>query len=251
MENSWMDELLDATYRPKYTEQGSEDWENMRAGRFTSSEIYKLMEFGYRPMTEAELKARPKTGKGSKTTRVIDQSKLSNSAETYIRQKVAEVLTGKPKPSAYAFPLVYGKETEPEAVEYFENKFGLECETVGFQPWGDYAGGSPDRLIGEDSGLEIKCPYHSENQVDYLMLTDHWDLKALYPQYYYQCVSLLLFTGRKYWHFCTYDPRMLDDKHKLSHILIEYDKVEEDADLVNQAISNAVGEMLKLLRMLK
>lgn len=247
---SWMDELLDVTYAPKYTEQGSEQWENLRVGRFTSSEWFKLMECGYRPMTKEELAARPKKGKGSATTRVPDPSKMGDKGLKYINQKVAEVLTGQPKRQSYAYPLVYGKETEPEAVEFFEHKTGLKCETVGFQPFGDHAGGSPDRLIGEHEGLEVKCPYESENQIGYLMLTDVWDLKALYPEYYWQCLSLMFFTARNRWHFCTYDPRMIEDKHKLTHLIIDRHKVEEDIDLIGVALAGAVKEKLKLINLL-
>lgn len=247
---SWLDELLDVSYAPKYTDQGSDNWEQMRCGRFTSSEIWKIMECGKREMTKEELAARPKKGKGSATTKVPDPSKMSERGKTYITQKVGEVLTGQPKPSAYAYPLVYGKETEAEAVEYFEKITGLKTETVGFQPFGDHAGGSPDRLIGETDGLEIKCPYASENQVEYLILTDHYDLKANNPEHYWQCVSLMLFTGRRVWHYCTYDPRMINDKHKMTHIVIEWEKVEEDIDTIVKALEGAVKEKLSLLKTL-
>lgn len=247
---SWLDDLLDASTASKHSDQGSEDWENIRAGRFTSSEFWKLMICGTRPMTPEELKARPKTGKGSKTTTVPDPSKMGEKGVTYIRQKVAEVLTGQPKQAAYAYPLVYGKETEPEAVEYFEEKNGLKCEQIGFITWGDHAGCSPDRLIGDDEILEVKCPYQSENQIDYLMLTDIWDVKALYPQYYWQVVTQLLFTQRKRAHFCTYDPRMQNDKHKLTHIIFEWEKVEDDADLAIKALEGAIKEKLHLLSIL-
>jgi hypothetical protein len=246
-----LDELLDITYREKYLDQGSEQWENIRAGRFTSSEWWKLMECGKRLMTPEELAARPKTGKGSKTTQVPDPSLMSERGITYIRQKVSEVLTGKPKPSAYAYPLIYGKETEPDAVEYFEKVTGLICEETGFHPYTDHAGGSPDRLIGEKEGLEIKCPFQSENQVDYLMLTDFYDLKSLYPEYYWQCVTLLKFTGRELWHFVTYDPRMINDVHKMTHIQIPADKVKEDIDLIDMVLTSAVKEKLSLLNTLK
>lgn len=246
-----LDELLDATYRNKYIDQGSEEWENIRAGRFTSSEIWKIMEFGYRPMTAQELAARPKTGKGSKTTRVIDPNVMGKNATTYIRQKVAEVLTGKPKPGAYAYPLVYGKETEPMAVEFFEQVTGLTTTETGFQTYGDHAGGSPDRLVGDSDLLEVKCPFQSENQIDYMMLTDHYDLKSLYPEYYWQCVSLLLFTDRKRIHFCTYDPRMILDFHKMTFMVIEADRVQEDMELILVAIANAVKLKLEMISLLK
>lgn len=246
---SILDEFLDATYRTKYVDQGSEEWEKMRIGRFTSSEIYRIMECGKRPMNAVELAARPKTGVGSKTTQVPDPSKMSKGGMNYIRQKVWETLTGRGKSQSYAYPLVYGKETEPEAVEYFESVTGLITQSVGFQPWTDHAGGSPDRLIGEKEGLEIKCPW-SDEQIDYLMLTDHWDLKGNYAEYYWQVVSLMLFTGRERWHFCTYDPRMLQEKHKLTHLIIEADKVAEDMELIGVALTGAVEEKLKLLQLL-
>lgn len=244
---SILDEFLDATYKTKYVDQGSEAWEQMRVGRFTSSEWYKLMECGTRPMTPAELAARPKTGKGSKTTQVPDPSKMSKGGLTYIRQKVWETMTGKSKSSSYAYPIVYGKEMEPEAVEHFEKVTGLITHTVGFQPWTDHAGGSPDRLIGDDEGLEVKCPW-SDEQVDYLLMTDHYDLKNNYPEYYWQVASLLLFTGRKRWHFCTYDPRMKEEKHKMTHLIIEAEKIAEDLELIPIALTGAVEEKLKLLK---
>lgn len=247
---SILDEYIDIAYKSKHIDQGSEAWEEIRVGRFTSSEWWKLMECGKRPMTEKELAARPKKGPGSKTTLVPDPSKMGDKGIAYIWQKVAEVLTGKAKQSSYAYPLVYGKETEPHAVDYFQEQFQLECIEVGFQPWGDHAGGSPDRLIGEDEGLEVKCPSESENQAKYLMLTDIWDLRREYPNHYWQCVTLLLFTGRKRWHFCTFDPRMIQEKHKLTHLVIEAEKVEDDMDLINLALAGAVEEKLKLLQLL-
>lgn len=250
-EISILDEYINEAYKPKYLNQGSDEWEEIRIGRFTSSEWSKLMECGKRPMTPEELKARPKKGVGSKTTQVPDPSKMGDKGITYIYQKVGEILTGKAKQSSYAYPLVYGKETEPQAVEYFENKFNVTCEEVGFQPWGDHAGGSPDRFIGEDQGLEVKCPSESENQIKYLLLNDHYDLKNNYPNHYWQCVTLMLFTGRKIWHFCTYDPRMIEDKHKLTHIVIEWEKVEDDIDLIVKALEAAVKEKLSILQTLR
>lgn len=248
-----LDELLDATYRTKYIDQNSEEWENIRAGRFTSSEFWKLMEFGKRPMTEAELKARPKEGKGSQTKLIPDPSTMSEKGMTYIYQKVAEVLTGRPKPSAYAYPLVFGKEQEPFAVAQFEQVTGLICTEVGFQPYTDHAGGSPDRLIGEHSGLECKCPFNSETQVEYLMLNDVFDLKRNHPDHYWQCVSQMLFTGRDHWYFATYDGRMQEERHKLFLLELSTNTqmIREDMELIPIALAAAVKHKLELLQLLK
>lgn len=244
-----LDEYLDAGFKAKHTDQGSEEWGKLRIGRFTSSQIYRIMECGKRPMTPVELAARPKKGKGSATTQVPDPKQMSKGGMTYIRQKVWEILTGKSQTTPYAYAIAYGKEMEPEAVKYFEEKTGLETYAVGFQVYTDYSGGSPDRLIGEDEGLEVKCP-SSDEQIDYLMLTDHWDLKRDYAQIYWQCVSLLLFTGRKRWHLATFDPRMKEEKHKMTHIIIEAEKVFEDMELIPIAIAGAVEQLLKDLKTL-
>lgn len=249
---SWLSDITDPSLVNQHIDQGSDQWDEIRVGRFTSSEWWKLMEFGKRDMTPAELAARPKTGKGSATKTMPDFTKFSPGGETYIRVKVAETLTGLPRPQAYAYPLVYGKEMEPQAVEYFEAQTGLQTASVGFQPFGDHAGGSPDRVI-EDMpgwGLEVKCPMTSDKQIDYLMLTDHYDLKRMYPEYYWQCVSLMLFMGFDGWKFRTFDPRFKLDKHKMTGVDIKADDVQEDFDLIAASLENAVKQKLQMIQML-
>lgn len=229
-------------------DQGSEYWENIRLGRFTASEWHKLMEFGKRAMTKEELAARPKKGKGSATTQVIDPSKMSDKGIKYIRQKVAEVLTGQATQTSYAYPMVYGKEMEPHAIEFFIEKTGFTYTPVAFVPYGDHAGGSPDGFINEDEGLEVKCPANSDNQISYLLLTDQWDLKAHHPDHYWQCMCNMKFSNKSLWHFVAYDPRMKEDKHKMHHIRIK--PIEEDYDLIDASLISAVEEKLKLIKSL-
>jgi len=235
--NTWLDEYLDASYAPKYADQGSEQWEQVRAGRFTSSEIWKIMECGKRPMTPEELKARPKSGKGSATTQVPDPSKMGLKGLTYINQKVAEVLTGKPKPSAYAYPLVYGKETEPEAVEHFQKITGLECEEIGFQVWGDHAGGSPDRILSNGEGLEIKCPL-PHTQVEYLLEN------KLPTEYIQQVQGQLFITGRKWCDFMSYSKG-------LKPLIIRVERDEEFILKLEGALNNFCKELEQIVEKIK
>jgi hypothetical protein len=199
-------------------------------------------------MTEQEKKERPKSGKGSSTTRIEVLDALGTGAETYIKIKVAETLTGRPKESSYAYPLVYGKETEPEAVAHFEKETGLQCEEIGFVAFGDHAGGSPDRMVSDGSILEVKCPWAIETQIDYLMLTDQWDLKRLKPEYFWQCQSNLLFTGKELCHFVTYDPRY-PDKHKMAHITIKPDP--EAFTAITCKIAAAVKRKLETINLIQ
>jgi hypothetical protein len=247
---SFLDQLLN----PLEIAQGSEAWEQVRAGRFTSSEIWKIMEWGKRDMTAEELAMRPKSGAGSRTTQVADPSVMGKQGITYIHQKVAEVMTGLPKQGAYAYPLVYGKETEPLAADYFAKAIGVELEEVGFQCFGDHAGGSPDRLFERDGikmGLEIKCPFQSENQIQYLKLQGAADFKELHPEYWWQIASLMLFLDIKVWHFMTFDPRFKDDKHIMKHLVITQDDVAEDQNKIITALESAIKIKLELLNLLR
>lgn len=228
------------------SEQGSQQWADIRAGRFTSSEIYKLMESGTRLMTPEELKLRPKEGKGSKAKYIEDPAVMSKPTLTYIRNKVAETLTGIAEISVYSHATAHGDTWEPVAAEYFTQKTGLEFDILSFVPFGDHAGGSPDRKIKDRNEiLEIKCPFNSWNQVDYLMLTDQWDLKREYPQHYWQCQANLLFTSADLCHFVTFDYRMNDEKNKMVYIPVK--PIEEDQELLVRKLEVAIAEKLRTL----
>src|SRR5687768_2131437 len=122
---NFLDEIIDPKLANKWIEQGTPEWDRIRVGRFTASEIWKLM---VDPKTNLDKEA----------------GKLSETALTYINDKVAEVLTGQCKQQGYAFPLIYGTEKEPEARDRFAEKMGFEIEQVGFFTYTDHAGGSPD-----------------------------------------------------------------------------------------------------------
>jgi hypothetical protein len=226
---SFLDDIIDEKKAFQWIEQGTPEWDNIRVGRFTASEIWKLT---VEPKTNADKEA----------------GKLSETALTYVSEKVAEVMTGQAKQQGYAFPLVWGTEQEPNAIEEFVKRTGYMHERVGFFPFTDHAGGSPDGFINDDAILEVKCPYDSATQLDYLMLTDQWDLKRLKREYYWQCQANMLFTDRTLCHFVTFDPRMKDEKHRMTHMLIK--AIPEDQDLLVKKIGIAVKEKLELLKLL-
>lgn len=53
----------------------------------------------------------------------------------------------------------HGNFHEDGAVFEFELETGLTVEKCGFFPFADWLGASPDGLVGDDSIVEIKCPY--------------------------------------------------------------------------------------------
>lgn len=227
---SFLDDLIDERTANKWVEQGTPEWDRVRVGRFTASEIWRLM-------------VEPKTKEAK------ESGHLSETSLTYIQEKVAEVMTGQCKQQGYAFPMVWGSEKEPEAREKFAEKKGFAIEQVGFFAYTDHAGGSPDGFVNDDAILEIKCPYDSAKQLEYLMLTDQWDLKRCHRDYYWQCQANMLFTERELCHFVTYDPRMVEEKHQLTHLEVRADKA--DHELIRVKIAKSVEEKLKLIQLLK
>ena len=225
---SFLDDMIDDSGYMKHVDQNTLAWEKIRVGRFTSSEMWRLLT--------------PPKSKEAK-----EAGKLSETALSYINVKVAETLTGQQKTTSYAYPLVYGKEQEPIAIEAFCGKKDFKWEEIGFVAFGEYAGGSPDGLINETDILEVKCPWAIETQLDYLMLTDQWDLKRLKPEYYWQCMSNLLFTMKDKCHFVSFDDRYPDDK-KIVHLEIK--PVSEDFQKITEAIEKAVKAKLEILNLL-
>jgi len=93
----------------------------------------------------------------------------------------------------------YGTFNEDGAISEYEMETGNNVEKVGFIPKEDWAGCSPDGLIGEDGGLEAKCPFGKRGGGDLLPLAEQ-------PHYYDQVQFSLWVTGRKFWHFYQWSP---------------------------------------------
>ena len=131
------------------------------------------------------------------------KGKPSAQADDYIAELIAETMQSDlPGPQAlekYASPAMqYGTDTEPEARRYFEMVTNLDVTEVGFciSDCGRF-GGSPDGLIGEDSGLELKCP-SGKTHVRYLLDG------GLPDEYRPQVMGHLIVSGRPSWWFMSY-----------------------------------------------
>jgi hypothetical protein len=209
------------------SEQRSQVWRDVRCGKFTASEIFKLM-------TEPQSKADKEAGKWSK------------GAMTYIKTKIAEELTGLVHQESNAYPLVYGQDMEVNAKEYLREVKGYDIKEVGFVAFTDHAGGSPDGHIGEDEVLEIKCPFNSANHVEYMMWKKDEDMFDSKPEYYYQIQSNLLFAKRSLGRFVSFDPRM-PDKHKCFELLIPAHVGIQQR--IADKLEKAIEEKLKYLKL--
>ena len=169
-------------------EQRSDAWFDLRKGKITSSEIHKIMG----------------TGKG--------ESGLSETAKTYLLERVSEQLGGAPalshptgtKPMA----LEWGTELEDLACDVYQEQTGIVVTKAPFLEYSTYYGGSPDGLIDPNGIIEIKCPFASANHFKHRLILTDADLKKTAPNYYYQCISNMICAKAEWCDFISYDPRV-------------------------------------------
>lgn len=199
-------------------EAGSKQWHEFRSGRFTASECHKLM-----------------GEKGGINTQT---------AQSYIIDKVAETLTGGWHDDMSTVATRWGNDMEPDAVEYYQRSFNCTVEKPDTQcpEWSDDVAGSPDGLVYTDSevyGIEIKCPYNPANHVKHMLIRSVDDLKSISKEYYWQIVCYMLIFGLQKYEFVSYDPRFTGDK-RMHVVVIRRNKVISDIDRLKTALIEAV-----------
>lgn len=154
-------------------QQGSVQWLQLHVGVPTASE--------FRQILTDELE--PRTGEMPKT---------------YLAKKLAEKWRNAPLPGFSSHSVEQGTIREEEARPWYELTHGIDVQQVGFVLADDgRCGCSPDGLIGDDSGLEIKCP-EAQTHVKYLLNG------GLPKEYAPQVYGSLFVTGRKEWRFLSY-----------------------------------------------
>jgi putative phage-type endonuclease len=195
-------------------QQRSLDWHSQRIGRFTASEIYKLM--GVRGLGE--------TGK------------------SYAFDKAVETVFGEVEENFVSYDMQNGIDTEPLAFAKFKELKSLhfiDVENCGFFDLGDNAGASPDGLVGEDAILEIKCP--KANTFFKLVATNE-----IKDQYLYQMQMQMMATGRKKAYFFNYF--IFEGQEFWHEIIIERDEVI--CDKIWDRILEAETEKQKYIELL-
>jgi len=154
-------------------EQGTDEWINARMGVITASRFKEVV--------------------------TPSRCEPSKSCDAYRNELVAERFGVASEPfKSRAMEL--GTELEPIARSIFEFITGLNVQEVGIvlSDCGR-VGVSPDGLIGEDCGLEIKCPL-PKTHIKYL-------LSGKLPiEYKAQVMGCLAITERKFWYFMSYCP---------------------------------------------
>lgn len=156
--------------------QGELEWYQLRAGKVTASEASALLT-------------------------PLFKIKEGDGPFTYLCTKIGEAF-GEIMPQFNSWQTEHGQILEDEARKWYAFEFNERLHNVGFCEGDDgRCGCSPDALIGEEGGLELKAPQHT-NHVRYL-------LDGVLPKDYAVQVHFSMWvTGRKFWKFVSYHRKL-------------------------------------------
>lgn len=202
----------------EHVQQRSVEWYNQRLGRFTASEITRLLG---KLTTATGLKA----------------------FESYCMEKATESVFGLIEDEYTSFDMQRGIDTEPYAFDAFYELMGeqfIEVRKSGFVNYGDHAGASPDGLVGEKDDLEIKCP----NAKNFFKLA----ITREVPENHYaqMQMQLLCLGGDKAYYF-----NYLTHQGEPYHFTIEVPRDEAMITLIKERIEMAIELKLKYIEALK
>ncbi|WP_455012158.1 lambda exonuclease family protein [Haemophilus parahaemolyticus] len=160
--------------------QGTPEWFEQRRGKVTASRI-------------ADLMAKTKSG-------------YSTSRQNYLMQLLCERLTGKIEEGYKSAAMQRGNDLEAEARNWYQLETGESVEEVSFidHPKINFAGASPDGLVGAEGLIEIKCP-NTATHIETLRKKEPID------RYYKQMQWQMAVTGRKWCDFVSFDNRLPDN----------------------------------------
>lgn len=158
-------------------EQGTPEWHQERCGKITASRFADVLA-------------------------VLKSGKPSEARAKYMREIVFEVISSTPIESINAAALSWGKDIEMYAREAYELYTGNIITTSGFtlSLENKNIGSSPDGLVDDDGGIEIKCPKSESVHIQTL-------LEGMPQEHYAQVQGNMYVTGRKWWDFVSFDPR--------------------------------------------
>jgi len=188
-------------------EQGSDEWKVARLGHVTASNMADVM------------------SKGKGSAEAIGRYK-------YKVRLVAERLTQTASESFSNAAMEWGVEQEQFAAMEYEAANNVLTDKTGFwlHPDIKWLGVSPDRLVGHEGLIEVKCP-NTTTHLGYLFEN------KIPTDYFKQIQCQLWVTGRQWCDFVSYDPRL----PKRNQLLIV--RTERDESL----ISEMEAETLKFL----
>ncbi len=224
-------------------EQGSPEWFATRAGIPTASEFSTVLAEGREGLipsaimdamvsngcTAAQLAAAVKAARAKGASPSAGRLK-------YMRQLAGEILTGEPAPGGYSNDFMErGKEFEDEARDLFAFMRDVEPQRVGFIRNGN-KGCSPDSLIGDNSGLEIKVAIPA-------VQIERIQRGTLPSEHVAQVQGSMWVSERETWSFISYCPKLAPliidvprDEAYIARLAKAVDAFNEELDALVQSI---------------
>lgn len=176
-------------------EQGGEEWQRLRLGVITASEVSNVI-------------AKPRSG-----------TKWPDMKTSYFHTLLAEVCTGV-APEVNAKALAWGKQHEESARVLFEFTSGVDVTEapILYRDETLRTACSPDGLCSDGRGLELKCPFTSRDFMKFRL----GGFDAIKSAYMAQVQYSMWVTGKDAWYFANYDPRM--KREGIHHVIVERDE---------------------------
>ena len=197
-------------------EQGSIEWLSLRLGKITASRVKDVLT----------------KGRGTSP---------SKTAESYMMELIAEILTGNSKPFFENDAMRWGTETEPQArAMYAVNNDFVDVKEVAFVEHNEQVGISPDGLVGDKGLLEIKCP-NTTTQLKRALSDDYSaDYKA-------QIQMQLWVTEREWCDFLSFDPRLDCEAGYLQQRVFRDEEYIEEMKTKVYAFVEKMNELINIL----
>lgn len=126
----------------------------------------------------------------------------------------------------------YGNLHEAGAIMEFEMETGLTVTKSKFVTKDDWAGCSPDGVVSDGWGLEVKCPYGLRDGGEFKPFADQ-------PQYVDQVQFSIWVTGREGWHFFQWKP----DGTKPECVWPDHDWQDENLPRLKQFYAEYLHEL--------
>lgn len=199
-------------------EQGSPEWHQARCGVVTASNFSKVLA----------------KGRGKEPSKV---------RATYMHELANEILTGCADTEGFSNAwMERGKEIEAEGRDFYRFSTGNDVQQVGFIFLDESrrVGCSPDSLVGDDGGLELKSPKLTTH-LAYIL-----DGNKTPSEYVAQVQGCMYVAKRDWWDFESFHPAA----YRPGHIVRE-EKDEAYQDKLKSALAEFIEELDALVARLE
>lgn len=153
--------------------------------------------------------------------------------QDYLMDLVTERLTDRATEHFVSDAMQWGIEQEDAAAQFYAFERGVE---VAYSDFVDHehipmCGASPDRLVGTDGLLEIKCP-NTRTHIDFFLSGE------IPIDYQFQAQWQMECTNREWCDFMSYDPRLpIHLQSKIVRVYRDADRIQEARKAVLEALA--------------